>query len=361
MAPKSVCYLSGRWPPEFCGIGDYTYNLASALGTLKYKVHILTRGNQLHTPPHTHIYNIKGTWRGLSTVRGFREIQKVNPNILHVQWETYSFQQSWILPWLLQSTKIPLVITLHEIFFKNALHKVRDLSWFKNARHLIVNDQLSLSKLNQLTELAHIPKSVIGVGSNIPKQFDSQKSLNPNDIIISYFGFLNAVKDLSTVMQGLALLPHKNWTLRLIGAFNEHNLNEIKSQAQYLEIQSHLDIHSNVHQAQVSQLLAESTICILPFSDGASPRRGSLQACLLHEKPVITTQPKVSEPLFQHGSNLWLLKELSKDEVYNAVLQLSENADLYKKLVQGSKILAQSYDWEQIAIRHDAIYQNISI
>ena len=41
----------------------------------------------------------------------------------------------------------------------------------------------------------------------------------------------------------------------------------------------------------LSRVLLAGDVALLPYADGASPRRGSLLACAAHGLPIVSTQP----------------------------------------------------------------------
>ena len=72
---------------------------------------------------------------------------------------------------------------------------------------------------------------------------------------------------------------------------------EIKQLAAELEIKDILVWTGRITAADVSALLTRSLMVLLPYSSGASDRRGSLLAALAHAKPIVTTRPSLPIPL----------------------------------------------------------------
>jgi glycosyltransferase involved in cell wall biosynthesis len=101
--------------------------------------------------------------------------------------------------------------------------------------------------------------------------------------------------------------------------------------------------------AAVGAYLTASDAVVLPFTDGASYRRGSLMAAIRYGCAIITTTPQVPVPLFRDGENMLLVKPGDADGLADAMRQLHESAEMREQLRKGASELAHTFEWPEIA------------
>jgi glycosyltransferase involved in cell wall biosynthesis len=121
-----------------------------------------------------------------------------------------------------------------------------------------------------------------------------------------------------------------------------------------------LDLEERVHwtgytrPAQVSAGLLATDVCVLPYRDGVSFRRGTLHACLAHGRALVTTRPAVPLPEVRDGENMLLVQPRDPEGLAEAVTRLSAHAGvpaLRARLEAGAAALAAEFAWELIARR----------
>ncbi len=149
----------------------------------------------------------------------------------------------------------------------------------------------------------------IPIGSNItarpftPAQRSAHRQTRgyePDDLVIGYFGFLNRSKGGLTLIRTLHALVQSGFPARLlmigdrVGASDPTNhayLQEVETLAQTLGVADHIQWTGFLPDAEVSLALTACDVMLLPFTDGASLRRGSLMAALAQGCPIVTTTP----------------------------------------------------------------------
>lgn len=112
-------------------------------------------------------------------------------------------------------------------------------------------------------------------------------------------------------------------------------------------------------QSEVSANLLASDICVLPYRDGASFRRGSFMAALAHGLPIVSTRPRVDVPELRHGENILLVPPDAPVALAEAIAGLAGDANLRHRLGEGAARLAQDFTWEKIAEKTEALYEGI--
>ena len=113
-------------------------------------------------------------------------------------------------------------------------------------------------------------------------------------------------------------------------------------------------------QPEVSANLMASDICVLPYRDGASFRRGSFMAALSHGLPIVSTRPRVDVPELRHGENILLVPPDAPVALAEAIARLAGDARLRRRLGEGAARLAQGFTWDNIAEKTGALYEEIS-
>jgi glycosyltransferase involved in cell wall biosynthesis len=116
-------------------------------------------------------------------------------------------------------------------------------------------------------------------------------------------------------------------------------------------------------QEEVSANLLASDICVLPYRDGASFRRGSFMAALVHGLPIVTTVPNVqhspSLPSLQDGENVLLVPSDDAAALAEAIARLAEAPELRQRLGQGAKEMSKAFGWDRIAEKTLEVYHVI--
>lgn len=384
-----VLFLTGEYPPMQGGVGDYTWLLGGALGAAGVDVHVLTSkaAGPAHLAPHgvSNVYPdvARWTWRLAQRVRTTAE--EIEADILHIQYQSAAFglhPAVNLLPRALRNSRWPrsIAVTFHDLRVPYLFPKAGPLRWRANlelARRsdLVVvtnaEDQETLQPYPDLSaKLVEIP-----IGANIqpepPADFNrdrqrTQWNAGPDDLVLCYFGFLNASKGGEELMQAAARLAAEGLPVQLVMIGGQVGASDPTNQA-YLQrvraLTAEFGIDQRVHwtgfmnSADVSASLLAADIAVLPYRDGASFRRGSLMACLVHGLPIVSTRPTVVVPELKHGENIWLVPIGSAQVLAEAVKVLWRDSALRRQLGEGAQRLASTFGWDSIAARHLEAYR----
>jgi glycosyltransferase involved in cell wall biosynthesis len=217
----------------------------------------------------------------------------------------------------------------------------------------------------QLGDIAHV--SLIPIGSNIltrlPDDFDppywrEKAGANRSDFLLGYFGLINRSKGLENLLRSVAGLQSSGIPTRLViigggkGASDPTNaafMGEINQQITELNIDLFVKQSGYVDEASVGAYLSACDLVALPFTDGASYRRGSLMAAIHYGCAVITTTPHVPIAAFRDGENMLLVKAEDTPALEKGIRQLYESHELQEKLKRGAAELAHVFEWSGIA------------
>ncbi len=378
--------ITGEYPPDRGGVGDFTHHLGRSLSTLDHEVHVLTSVPQSHTEAQEPS-RPTGTARGVSVHRvledwGFgcwRRIlawsRSLELDVLDIQYQAAAYAMHPAINFVPRRRRRPiLAVTFHDLKVPYLFPKAGPLRrWMvyllaRRADGVIVTnreDQLTLSDLKPLpANLARIP-----IGSNIPlhlpRDYDraverANRGVGRDDILLGYFGFLNQSKGGETLIEMLHLLVEEGMPAHLLkiggraGSSDPTNrayADRIDALIATYGLQERVHWTGYVRAEEVSASLMAVDLCVLPYRDGVSFRRGSLLACLTHERAIITTRPAVALPEVKNGENMLMVEPENSTALARAVRQVVSDPTAQAQLEAGARSLASHFTWDQIATR----------
>jgi len=115
-----------------------------------------------------------------------------------------------------------------------------------------------------------------------------------------------------------------------------------------------------VNDEEVSANLLASDICVLPYKDGVSLRRGSLMAALAHGLPIISTRPSIQVKELIEGENIVLVPPDDVGALVAKIQELAASEGLRRRLGEGAKRLSEAFSWERIAGKTVTLYSSFT-
>lgn len=260
--------VSGSWPPDVCGVGDFSEHLAGALEARGYGVARVRLG------PYsvwTALRLILLSWFGSGS------------SILQYPTEGYGYS---ILPFFLALGRPSrTILYCHEYVSKN-----RYCRWllrrFKRHPRLLFGNHFDMSGFR--TESGLVGESqagwqVTGIPSNIPVHARKISPLNKISPTLCYFGQIRpgkGLEDLVSVFEHITIMRPK-WRIRLIGGIPK-NYSDYANHLIRKFNTLHSEVNLNGSVTEVSNALSGSDIFLALFPGGACERRGSLIAAMDH-------------------------------------------------------------------------------
>ena len=141
-------------------------------------------------------------------------------------------------------------------------------------------------------------------------------------------GFLNDSKGAVEIIRALKCLRDGGMQASLMmigGAVSSSNASNQPYYDLVLQTIAELGLDDDVFWTgyvpndQVSAAFKSSDMCVLPFSDGASFRRGSLMAALTHGAAIISTHPQVPVPEIVDRENMLLVPPENVEALVRAI------------------------------------------
>jgi glycosyltransferase involved in cell wall biosynthesis len=267
----------------------------------------------------------------------------------------------------------PVVVTFHDLRVPYLFPKAGPLRWWvvhtlaRRADAVIATNREDYLRLEDAIGSNRL--SLIPIGSNIhrspPAEYDrdverARWGVEPEGLLLGYFGFLNESKGGEELITALGLLLEQGLPAHLlmiggrVGSSDPTN----RAYAEHIEQAiNDLGLGERVHwtgyagSEQVSAALLATDVCVLPYRDGVSFRRGTLHACLNHGRAIVTTRPAVPLPEVRDRENMLLVEPRDPEGLARAVVQVSGDADLHTQMERGARALAGEFTWERIARR----------
>ena len=398
----NLALLSGEYPPQPGGVGDYTHQLAVALRQRGHAVAVLTiQGGRLlaYAPPpgaapgeedprqilaaHTGLDWSPRCWPAVVAA-----LDQLRPSWLHIQYQTgaYSMRPGInFLPWRLRSLPgRPMVaVTFHDLRVPYLFPKAGPLRQWVNTRLAADSDAVIATNPTDATQLqALIPHpstliphpsalspQLIPIGSNIPvapppgytpAAWRARLGAPPDALLVAYFGLLSPSKGVDLLVEALATL-RRPWRLLLVGGgasvpSDLAHAQAVRARIAALGLTARVIETGHAEAAAVSAHLLAADLVALPFRDGASFRRGSLLAALAHGCVVVTTQPADPADAALLAPAAELVPPDDPSALAAALARMAADAPARAARAAAATALAAHFGWATIALRHEQLY-----
>lgn len=360
-----ILFVSGEYPPDVGGVGDYTAHLGTALADLGWRSRVLSRKQV-------------GRWDARSLLRLLRAAPRAG--IVHIQFQAGAYDllgDVYLMPTLVRAfrartrvvttfhdTRVPYLFPLPGAGRRLRHQAVQLLARTSDA--VIAADQRDLAAIGGPSPRHYL----VPIGSNIacapPRCFDRQAyrahlGLGPSTLAVVYFGLLNVSKGIGLLLDAFELLLERRPdTLLLllggeVGASDPTDrLTADRLRSRIEQLGAHVVRTGWLSAPDLSAHLLSGDIAALPYVDGASPRRGSLLACAEHGLPIVSTLPAAPEMApFIHSV------AADRTALAEALLRIDADPGLAARLQEASRALARRVSWPSIAAAHVRIYERL--
>ncbi len=377
-----LAIITGEYPPQEGGVGDFTRTLSLELLRQGHELHILT--GEGHAAPVTEeegllVHRLIPDWGFGCHSRIVRWVASVHPDIVNIQYQPAIYEMKGamhLLPrWQKRAIAVPIVTTFHDLRTPYLFPKAGPLrEWAVQAlaRHsqgaILTNDE-DYTVLAHLLRKAHPAPQLrlVPIGSNIapspPADYDraawrAERAFTPEDFLIGFFGFLNRSKGVESLLDALALLLQEGAPAHVLLIGGRTGSSDTTNRAYAAEIDARiatLGLSSRVHRTgfatpvEVSAALLACDACALPYRDGVSLRRGTLHAALAHGLATVTTTPQTPSKHLQDRENMLMVPPDQATDLAGALLRLWRTPDLRLQLGQQAALLAREFSWNRIA------------
>jgi glycosyltransferase involved in cell wall biosynthesis len=333
----TVLMVSGSWPPQACGVGDYTERLCRELESNGISV-------------------VRFADDRLSQLYSFGAVRRATEadcDVVHIQYPTAGYGRSFT-PSALPATvrNKPVVVTLHEY----SVFRWYRRGWFSPyARHCAARI-FTTDEERRLFERRFPDRGganhTIEIASNIPAALAAEKSPDR----VSYFGLIAPNKGIEAFLElcEAAKATGSGLTFDMIGAVPERHrryADEILRRA----AACNAGLSLNLPDEAVAQRLATATYAYLPFPDGATAKRGTLAAAIVNKLIVITQHSDITPQWIRSAT----LDAKQSEEALKLLARLQTDAGFRDAAAKQSNQASARFRWDAIAQRHADLYQSL--
>lgn len=385
--------ITGEFPPDQGGVGDFTNRLAHALTDLGHQVHVLTSVPPSSRPPQgpppegarsaaVTVHRVVTSW-GIGCWRQLSGLARdLNLDVLNVQYQAAAYNMRPAVSFVPRRLPAVSTATFHDLKVPYLFPKAGPLrEWVVHALArrvdgvIVTNREDELALLEPGAGVSALTRIPIGsnIDTSLPVGYDrdaerARWGVQPGDLLLGYFGFLNESKGGETLIRTLHRLIEDGLPAHLlkIGGRTGSSDPTNRAYAQRVEnLVGDLGLEDRVHftgyvtAEQVSASLQAVDVCVLPYRDGVSFRRGSLMACLAHGRPIVTTPPAVPLPEIEDGRNARLVGPENPAETASAVREIAEIPALRTRLEEGALALSAGFAWDRIAESTVAFFKRL--
>jgi glycosyltransferase involved in cell wall biosynthesis len=184
--------------------------------------------------------------------------------------------------------------------------------------------------------------------------------------LLSYFGFLNESKGCLYLVEAVAALVSQGVKVTLVmiggktGASDRTNSSygaRVDASIMAHGITNHVVSTGFISDNEVSDYFLASDICVLPYMDGASLRRGTLMAALQHGRAIVTSTPESLSPELEGIAEFVPVGD--SDAIAKQVLNLWRNPARRKQLERAASLRSREFAWDSIAERTVTFYKDV--
>lgn len=357
--------VTGEFPPTTGGVSDYAYVVSGALAAAGQEVHVWCPGSgALAAAAGVTVHRQAGRWTGPDLRRLHALLdQEPRPRRLFVQWVPQSYGRRalnvgfcrWVRQRARRGDEIDVMV--HEPFLP-----FREGRWRHDIAALVQRLMVAVL-LGRATRVwvsipawadriarycaPGVPIGWLPVPSGIPVVSDAAAVAaarrHPAGEPRTVVGLLGPYggpgrDDLEAVV--LHLLRREGGATCLAIGRGSHEFREaVRRRA---EVSERLGSTGEVAAREISVALQACDLVVLPFPDGASSRRTTLMASLAHGRPVVTTEGRLTEPVWRESGAVRLVNARDAAALADAVLALARDEPARHRLGESGRALYQA-------------------
>jgi glycosyltransferase involved in cell wall biosynthesis len=383
------------------GVGDFTREIGLALSGLGATVSVVSsiRASQSSVAPGSShdevaiernglrltLFPVVERWDFSSWSQVAKLLRRTKAEILNIQYQTAAYQMHPavnFLPWRLRvlRDRPGIVTTFHDLKLPYLFPKSGPVRRWVTSALIRGSDATIVTNVeDRMQAEAYAPGSLhlFPIGSNIDPQapqgyvrekWRQRRGVHPDETLLCYFGFLNESKGGETLFRALAQLVASGERAKLlmiggrVGSSDPTNvayLRKMEALIDELGIADHVSWTDYVDTPEVSAGFWSSDICVLPYRDGVSFRRGTLMAALADGAPIVSTSPRLDVAEIIQNENMGLVPPDDEEALADRITEVAESPELRKRLARGAAELSKLFSWEGIAENTMKVYETV--
>lgn len=317
MSDRHLVLICPKIPPTRDGVGDYTYRLGSELAK-SHQVTIVTTEGQAPSNGCCRIVTIPSwTTRGMADL--WPILEKLRPAFVNVQWVPFLWGR-WGVNFALPLTALRLrragyrvITTVHEPYVPFDMWRRLPMGAMQRLElwTLILGSAkvaVTISAWTRMfqTQFFWRQRDIfwLPVGSNIPpfpltvdQRAEVRRHLRvgAEDLLVLAFNPTGAGKMMGLSMKAWEAIQRRHPTAKLLlMGCDPHQI-----PPEHLPVNDRVICTGYVEPVQASRFLFCADLCLAPYIDGVSARRGSMMAAMAHGVPIVSTRGRLTDsPIF---------------------------------------------------------------
>jgi rfaE bifunctional protein nucleotidyltransferase chain/domain len=386
--PLSILLVVPTFPPDQCGVGDYTFQLAMHLASARHRVVLLTTRREVPAALPFEVRPVLANWHFPDMKTILDAVRDVQPDVVHIQYHNEDYDAVEMI------SALPLCLkeTLPETLVVTTLHNVRSGTFAPSLTMgvflrfsdwlVITNDADRETLLSEHPRMAHkytvvpaagglpCPAGVLAARDEHRRSLRRQLGLGSETLLLGYFGFINEEKGLESVLEAMRDLKEARFPahLLLVGGLHSDREAEVSPYEERLRktidslgIAARVTSTGYLEADAASRHLVALDLAVLPFRDGVTTKRSSFLSVLSHDVPVLSTRGAHLPEALRDGENVVLVPAgdpISTGRALSAMVQAlaRDPARLDKVRAGGRRLFEEIFAWEPIVRAHESIY-----
>lgn len=375
--------MLATYPPRFCGIATYTFNLVHHLKNLSpLQIGILAINDSKSKEIHTYSEEVQWVMDESSPSSYLETAKFINSSpskLIHIQHEFGIFggRRSFSILTLVESLTKPYIVTFHSTppepeDWEEKILKVL----YEHSEKVVVQSRIAQRIVTENygfspRKISYIPHGIPKIKSEDSEALKREVGWKGKEILLT-FGFLSPRKGIDTVLKALSLLkeelpnlyyvvlgrPHPRWEKIQRENFIEYLMKKAKE----LRVDSRLMIKPEfLKEEEMLRYIQAADIIITPYPQMAMKQvvSGVLVYSMGCRKAIISTPYLHAQELLSHERGV-LIEFDNPWAVAENVRKILRNPHFKRKLEERAYGFSHSFVWPQVARKYLQLYQRVS-
>jgi glycosyltransferase involved in cell wall biosynthesis len=376
-----IAWLSS-WPPRPCGIATYSEELITALRKAQNDIHVICHPDG-GRPGEKNVYPVMNTGMPGWDEAVYDKVQKINPDIVHIQheyglYQTSADHASGLFRFLFRlqvQGKYPAVITYHSVYSRlNPMMRLyMDImqrlvqAGIVHAEYQWMNLHANLGRM--VDNVVVIPHGA-AAGISISKTQAKKKLGLEGKSILGMLGWFTQTKGFDRVLEiwdDLAAELGNNTWLVLAGDARRGDPNQIdyKKKLLYLVEQCvHNDrikvVQGSFTSEEYNSIMAAFDLMVMPYTFAS--QSGNLAHSFALGVPAVVSGLEGLKAEAEASGAAVPVSPGDREELKQAILMIMGNAALHKRYAQrASAYVKKKISWSITAKKHIQVYKKAAM
>lgn len=342
-----------------CGAADFVDNLSTKLSQ-HHQVSLITSNTNSIKKDNIQVKIFDGKWNFFKVKEIAEWIKAENFDVVDIQYESFMYANSGVillLP-LLLPRKIKKILTLHSEHLPKLSQKFWRLIQYTlfqevifYSEHFMKKALVTYSRMQPKFHLAPFPSNITQLEITPLKKILTQsfKGHDPSLIYMSYFGHFSSNRGIEDILNAMKEINSDKLRLILIGQFTPDKNSyhrELNLLIKNMGLEKVVTFTERLDEKEVSAILQISDLGILPFSEGASFKNGSLAAYVSHQIPVITSKSETTEKTLLENKGIKFYDYKNPVGMTSILSDIVSNPSQLEGMKDQIKLLNENYSWD---------------